>query len=207
MPRRFLVGLTGGMGSGKTEALRQFSALGALTISLDQIARSQALPGGPAFSKIVRAFGPGILDETGRIDRRKLAGRVFPSGAALKRLENLTHPLILKEMLRRMSRFSGIVVADVPLLFEGSHEKYFDATMAILAPISLRLCRVSKRDPLSLSEIKERMSSQISDKERRKRADIAIDNDGDLTGFRRKVAEYYRAFCLMAKAKIGSLGE
>jgi dephospho-CoA kinase len=201
--RRFLVGLTGGMGSGKTEALRQFSDLGALTISLDEIARAQALPGGPAFSKIVRAFGFEILDESGHIDRRKLAGQVFSSSVARKRLENLTHPLILKEMLRLMSRSSGIVVADVPLLFEGGHEKYFDATMAILAPISLRLLRVSKRDTLSLLEIKKRMSSQISDKERRKRADIAIDNDGDLIGFRQKVAEYYRAFCLMAKAKIG----
>jgi dephospho-CoA kinase len=195
------------MGSGKTEALRQFSALGAVTISLDEIARAQALPGGPAFSKIVRAFGLGILDEAGRIDRRKLARQIFSSSAARKRLENLTHPLILKEMLRRMSRSAGIVIADVPLLFEGGHEKYFDATMAILAPISLRLFRVSKRDRFSLSEIKKRMSSQISDKERRKRADIAINNEGDLIGFRRKVAEYYQAFCLMAKAKIGSSGE
>jgi dephospho-CoA kinase len=201
------VGLTGGMGSGKTEALRQFSALGAVTISLDEIARAQALPNGRAFSKIVRAFGLGILDEAGHIDRRKLARQVFSSSAARKRLENLTHPLILKEMRRLMSQSSGIVVADVPLLFEGGHEKYFDATMAILAPISLRLFRVSKRDSFSLSEIKKRMSSQISDKERKKRADIAINNEGNLIGFRRKVAEYYQAFCLMAKAKIGSSGE
>ncbi len=195
------------MGSGKTEALRQFSALGAVTISLDEIARAQALPNGRAFSKIVRAFGLGILDEAGHIDRRKLARQVFSSSAARKRLENLTHPLILKEMRRLMSQSSGIVVADVPLLFEGGHEKYFDATMAILAPISLRLFRVSKRDSFSLSEIKKRMSSQISDKERKKRADIAINNEGNLIGFRRKVAEYYQAFCLMAKAKIGSSGE
>ncbi len=197
MSRRFLIGLTGGIGSGKTEALRRFSALGASTISLDEIAHEQARPGGAAFLKIVRAFGRRILDDAGRIDRKKVGEKIFSNSNFRKRLERLTHPLILKEMLRKMRLSSGIVVVDVPLLFEGNHEKHFDATLAVLAPFSERLRRVLKRDRLSNLEIKKRMSSQILDEQRMRRADVVIHNDGSLKAFRQNVAQYYQAFCLI----------
>ena len=199
MRRRFSIGLTGGIGSGKTEALRRFSALGAATISLDEIAHEQSRPGGPAFLKMIRAFGRQILDESGCIDRKKVADRVFLNSNLRKRLERLTHPLILKEMQRQMKLLFGIVVVDVPLLFEGRHEKKFDATLAVLAPANVRLHRVSKRDRLSPSEIRKRMFAQISDEERMKRADVVIDNDGDLAAFHQDVKRYYQAFCLMTQ--------
>ncbi len=199
MKRRLSIGLTGGIGSGKTEALRRFSALGALTISLDEIARKQACPGGSAFLKIVRAFGRQILDDAGLIDRKKLASQVFSNSNLRKRLEGLTHPLILKEMLKQIKALSGIVIVDVPLLFEGNHEKYFDATLAVLAPVSERFRRVLKRDCSSPLEIRNRMSAQISDRDRKNRADVVIDNKGDFAAFYKKISQYYQAFYLITK--------
>jgi len=106
-PRRLLVGLTGGIGTGKSSALAEFERLGAATVSLDQIAREQAKRGREGWKAIKRTFGSAVLDESGNIDRRKLGARVFRRPADRRRLERATHPLILREMKRLIARLDG----------------------------------------------------------------------------------------------------
>src|SRR5437660_1654020 len=101
--KRLVVGLTGGIGSGKSTALKEFARLGAKTVSSDEIAREQAAKGGAAYAKIVKAFGRSILDDRRRIDRGSLAKLAFSNSGRRRRLERLTHPLIIKEMRRRIA--------------------------------------------------------------------------------------------------------
>jgi dephospho-CoA kinase len=192
----FVIGLTGGIGSGKTEALQEFSRLGARTISLDQIAREQALPGGPAYQGILRSFGRKILDAEGTINRPRLARLVFSSLKMKRKLERLTHPLILKEMRRQILGASGIVIVDVPLLFEGRQEKNFAATFTVSAPKALRFRRAARRDGVPLSEIQRRAFAQTSESERLRRADVVIFNDGSRSQFRETIGEYWQALKL-----------
>src|ERR1700733_7848548 len=112
-PPRFLAGLTGGIGSGKSSALAEFDRLGAATLSLDQVAREQARPGREGYKAIMRAFGRGVLAADGTIDRRARGGRGFRSGAERRKLERPTPPPILREMDRVVGRLTGVVVVDV----------------------------------------------------------------------------------------------
>ena len=130
---RFVVGLTGGIGSGKSTALDAFDRLGAATVSLDQIAKEQAKPGRDGFKAMVKAFGKTILKKDGTIDRAALGKIVFSDKKARLKLEKATHPGILKEMKGLIGKMNGLVVVDVPLLFEKNLEKYFDATILIAA--------------------------------------------------------------------------
>ena len=117
-PKRFVVGLTGGIGTGKSTALKEFDRLGASTLSLDQIAHAQAQPGGRAYKAIVKAFGSEVLDGSKKIDRQKLGAIVFRSKSARTKLERLTHPLILKEANEIISRHSSVTHLDEAALFK-----------------------------------------------------------------------------------------
>lgn len=193
----FVIGLTGGIGSGKTAALKKFAGFGAWTIDLDQIARKQSRPDGSAFLKIKRAFGKKVLTQKGEINRPFLADLVFSNQKMRKKLEELTHPLILQEMRRLIEKAVGLVVVDVPLLFEAGLEKEFDATLTIAASESLRISRVARRDELSHAEIRKRISSQVLESERIRRADIVIWNEGSFAQLNGKIREYWRAFRLI----------
>jgi dephospho-CoA kinase len=176
-PKRFVVGLTGGIGTGKSTALKEFDRLGASTISLDQIAHAQAQPGGQAYKAIVKAFGSEVLDGSKRIDRQKLGAIVFRSKSARTRLERLTHPLILKEANEIISRLKGVVIVDVPLLFEGGHQKHYDATLLVTCSKKNQLSRVMRRDKLSPAEAKRRIAAQWSLEKKRSLADFTVEND------------------------------
>jgi dephospho-CoA kinase len=186
-PRNFVIGLTGGIGTGKSSALEAFERAGAATVSLDQIAHEQAKPGREGFRAIVRAFGKNILRAGGLIDRRALGERVFRSPAALRKLERATHPIILQEMERLVRSMRGAVVVDVPLLFEKKLQKHFDATVLISCKPAAQLRRVTKRDGLSISQARRRMNAQLSLARKRSLADHTIDNDDDLTALRAKI--------------------
>ena len=142
-PKNIAVGLTGGIGTGKSSALEAFARAGAVTISLDQIAHEQAKPGREGYGAIVRAFGKNIVGQNGRIDRRALGEKVFRSPAALKKLERATHPIILREMGRLVHSMKGVVVVDVPLLFEKKLQKNFDATILISCDLAAQRRRVT----------------------------------------------------------------
>ncbi len=176
-PPRFVVGLTGGIGTGKSTALAEFSRRGAAVVSLDEIARAQVGPGGAGWKMIVRAFGRGVLDASGEVDRRALGARVFRDAAARRRLERATHPLILRELDKRTARLSGVVVVDVPLLFEKRLERRFDATVLVACRPAEQLRRVRRRDRLSAAEAARRIRAQWPLRRKRARADFTLDND------------------------------
>jgi dephospho-CoA kinase len=196
-PKNFVVGLTGGIGTGKSSALEAFAQAGAATISLDQIAHEQAQPGREGYQSIVRAFGQGVIAAEGRIDRRALGERVFKSPAALKKLETATHPIILREMERLVNAMKGVVIVDVPLLFEKKLQNKFDATILISCKPAAQLRRVLKRDGFTLAEARRRVKAQLPLARKRRLADHAIDNDKDLSALRANVNAVHAGLALL----------
>jgi dephospho-CoA kinase len=186
-PRRFVVGLTGGIGTGKSTALAEFERRGASTVSLDRIAREQARPGRAGHRAVVRAFGRGVLDASGALDRRALGARVFRSPAARRRLERATHPPILREMDRLVRRLAGVVVVDAPLLFEAGLRGRFDATVLVACAPAAQLRRVARRDGLSAAEARRRVRAQWPLAAKRRLADLTLDNDGTPGALRARV--------------------
>lgn len=196
--KTLLIGLTGGIGSGKTTALREFARLGARTLDLDQISRDLSRPGRPGCRRILKAFGPSVSASAGGVDRKKLAGLVFSSPPLLRRLERLTHPLILSAMRRWAARPSvRASVVDVPLLFEKRLGGEFDATLLVTASRSSRLARVSRRDRVPEKAVSRRMNAQMPERDKKRLADVTVSNEGSANDLRRKIREYYKAFELI----------
>ncbi len=200
--RALRIGLTGGTGAGKSLALREFARLGAETISSDAVARAVVRPGRPAYREIVAVFGASVLGEGARLDRRKLSAMVFSSLRLRRRLERITHPKILREMERRIDAAhpGAVVVADVPLLFEGGHQRRFDAAVFVSAPASLRAERIMRRDGLSRRQAQSRMSAQWPETRKAALADVVIVNTGSRKRFLTAVREHYKAMALIAAA-------
>lgn len=173
-PPRLVVGLTGGIGAGKSTALKAFSELGVPTLSLDQVAREQARPGNDGWRAIKKAF-PRFVDEDGGIDRKRLGSHVFAHASARRRLERATHPSILREMERLLARLKGVVVVDVPLLFEAGLQARFDVSVVVTAKDQLK--RVMKRDKLPAAEIRRRIKAQWPPERKAALADVRLDND------------------------------
>lgn len=196
-PKRFVVGLTGGIGTGKSSALEIFERAGASTLSLDQIAHEQAKPGREGYKAIVKAFGKNVLKANGLIDRRALGEKVFKSPAALNKLERATHPSILREMEKLVASLEGVVVVDVPLLFEKKLEKHFDATVLISSNPAAQLRRVTKRDGLSPMEARRRMKAQLPLRAKRQLADYTIDNDETISQLQVKVRRLHEGLSLL----------
>ncbi len=196
--RTFVVGLTGGFGSGKSSALREFSAAGADTMSLDAIAHKLSRKGGPCHRGVVRAFGRGVLAKNGELDRKALGDVVFRDARKRRRLERATHPAILREMRRRIrASRKRLVVADVPLLFERKLEDEFDATIVVSASRRRQIDRVRRRDGLKPAAIRRRLAAQMPLSRKKILADVVILNEGSLKQLRSRVNEYTRAFGLI----------
>lgn len=189
-PKRFVLGLTGGIGTGKSSALKAFESRGAVTVCLDQIAKEQAKPGREGYRAIVKAFGPCILNDDKSINRALLGRVIFSDKRAKAGLERVTHPLILKEMKRLIGKMKGLVVVDVPLLFEKKLQKNFDATMVISCTPQKQLQRIIKRDGLSSQEARLRIKAQMPLDEKRRMADVNIDNDNDVNRLDKHIHEY-----------------
>jgi len=177
--------------------LVEFEKAGASTISLDQIAHEQAKPGREGYLAIVRAFGINIVGADGLIDRRALGEKVFKSPAALRKLERATHPSILREMERLVRSMKGVVVVDVPLLFEKKLQNKFDATVLISCKPAAQLRRVTKRDGFTPMEARRRMKAQLPLDRKRKLADHTIDNDKDLSALRANVNAVHAGLVLL----------
>lgn len=186
MKKRFLLGLTGGIAAGKSLALREFARLGAETVSADDLARCVF---GRVARRIARVFGTA--------DRKKLGAIVFAHAGKRRALEKMTHPLIIKEVKRRMAKARGLLVADVPLLFEGGYEKLFDATMLVTAKDSLRLGRILRRDKLTRAQALRRIQAQMPQKKKALLADVVVTNDGNRAEFLRRLKPYYKGFELL----------
>jgi dephospho-CoA kinase len=194
------VGLTGGIGAGKSTVSRMLAQRGAVVVDGDQIARDLVVPGEPALAEIVDRFGPGVLLPDGELDRAGLAAIVFPDPEALADLDAIMHPRIAEraaEMLGAAEREgSRIVVYDMPLLVENGSADDFDLVVVVHAPVEVRLARLAVRG-VAVADARERMARQASDDERAAVASILIDNGGDEDQL---IAQVDRAWYLLRAA-------
>jgi len=176
------VGLTGGIGAGKSTVGRMLAELGAVIVDGDQISRDLVVPGEPALAEIVERFGPDVLLPDGELDRAGLAALVFPDPESLATLDGIMHPRIAERaqaMLADAQRNgTSVVVYDMPLLVESGAADDFDVVMVVHAPIEVRLARLAVRG-VAVDDARNRMAQQASDEERAAVATILIDNGGD----------------------------
>jgi dephospho-CoA kinase len=187
---RRLVGLTGGIGSGKSTVAALLRAKGATVVDADEVARAVVEPGEPALAALLERFGEGILDGDGRLDRPKLAAIAFADDEGRKALGDITWPAIGEEFERRINEApeGAVVICDVPLLVESkaAAARPYVAVVVVEAPLELRLERLALRG-VPRDDAQRRMAAQATDEERREVATHVIDNRGDLESLSRQV--------------------
>ncbi len=201
-----IVGLTGGVASGKTAVSEVLREEGAYIVDADQIARDLVRPQRPAWSEIVRIFGKEILQEDGSIDRKKLADRVFADPDQRKLLNQILHPLITGEIDRKTGEIAqkdpkAIVVIDAPLLIEVGYQRRVDKLMVVTSTQIEQIERVKARDGISSEEAMRIVSSQMPVEEKVKLADFVIRNEGSLAEVREKAKEVFRELKKIALQK------
>ena len=182
------LGLSGGIGSGKSTAARMFADLGATVIDADAIAKEVLEPGQLGYESIVNKFGDEILDSSGNIDRAILAAKVFENSAELKELENIVHPAVASKVqeIRESLTAGTTVIYDTPLLVEKELQHQFDQVVVVLAPEQVRTQSLIDRG-LGERDITARMSNQATDDQRRTVANYVIENSGSLEQLRTQV--------------------
>jgi dephospho-CoA kinase len=189
-----LVGLTGGIGSGKSTVARLLQDKGATVVDADEAARHIVEPGQPALTALVERFGPGILLTDGRLDRSGLARIAFSDEESRLALNAITWPAIVDEFSERIADApaDAIVVCDAPLLAEGGpgHEREFAAVIVVESPRDVRLARLEERG-IARDDGERRMAAQASDDERREFATYVLDNSGDVEILARQVDELW----------------
>jgi dephospho-CoA kinase len=198
----FVVGLTGGIGSGKSAAAAEFERLGATVVDTDAIAHELTRAGGAAIAELQKLFGKDAIEENGAMDRKKMRDRVFADPAAKKALEALLHPLIREESRRRISAAHGpYVVHVVPLLIESpDYRSRVDRVLVIDAPVELQLERVRLRSGLSEAEVRAIVAAQTTREQRLAAADDVIENRGTIDALRKQVAAFHRRYLEYSKA-------
>ena len=185
----YILGLTGGIASGKSTVSAYLAQNGALIIDADLIARQVVAKKSSGLKQIVAKFGEEILTASGELDRKKLGKLVFSNKELLKALTDITGPLIRAEILRKIQAAKKaqvkLVVLDIPLLFETGYQTLCDKVMVVTIPSKLQLERVMKRDNLSAAEARKRIANQLPASKRNELADVLIDNS-------KSVAETYQ---------------
>lgn len=178
-----LVGLTGGIGSGKSTVASGLARRGAEVVDADAIAREIVEPGGPAYRPVVDRFGPGVVGPDGRLDRPALAAVVFSDPGALADLNRLTHPVIARVMAERTAAAAeraDVVVLDIPLLDVATRDRFsFAAIVVVDTPEDLAVERLVAHRGFSEADARARIANQIGRERRRELADMVIDNSGD----------------------------
>lgn len=195
-----VIGLTGGIGSGKSAACQVFSSLGVPVIDTDEISRSLTQVGAPTLKPIRKAFGDGFFQSDGALDRARLRQRVFSSPVDKLRLESILHPLIRQDAVRQLASLkSNYAIIAVPLLLEaGAYNDLIQRVLLIDCPEQQQIERVMKRSAISEAEVKAIMSNQASRQARIQAADDIIVNDGTLDALKSKVQEMHRSYQKLA---------
>jgi len=195
----FVVGLTGGIGSGKSSAADEFARLGATVVDTDVIAHELTGQGGAALAQIERIFGKDFL-ESNALNRKKMREHVFSNPAAKKKLEALLHPMIREESERRIAAAAGpYVVYVVPLLVEsGDPRRGVNRVVVVDAPAEAQLARVRMRSALGADEVSAIIAAQAGRAERLAAADDVIDNSGTPDALRKQVAALHRKYLQFA---------
>jgi len=183
------IGLTGGIGSGKSTAAGRFAELGALVIDADALAREVVEPGTEGLAAVVAEFGEQVLDGAGRLDRPALARVVFGDDAARGRLNAILHPRIRARAAELIAAAppGTVVVQDVPLLVETGQSGPYDLVVVVEAPDELRVRRLGRDRGMPAEEVRARMAAQATDEQRRAAADVVLINDGTPEDLRAKV--------------------
>ncbi|MFC7902758.1 dephospho-CoA kinase [Streptomyces griseoincarnatus] len=187
------VGLTGGIGAGKSEVSRLLVERGAVLIDADRIARDVVEPGTPGLAAVVEAFGEEILAEDGSLDRPRLGALVFNDPAKLATLNSIVHPLVgaRSRELEEAAPEDAVVVHDVPLLTENGLARLYDVVIVVDASTGTQLDRLLRLRGMSEEDARARMAAQATREQRRAVADIVIDNDVPLDALERRVEEVW----------------
>jgi len=188
------IGLTGGIGSGKSEVSRLLASHGAVVIDADLLAREVVEPGTPGLAEVVEAFGAGVLADDGSLDRPALGARVFGDDAARRRLEAIIHPRVRARAaeIEAAADPDAIVVHDIPLLVETGQGDAFDGVIVVDAPVEVQVERLVGERGLSANEAQGRIAAQASRQQRAGAADWIVDNTGSLTDLKLAVAQVWK---------------
>ncbi len=191
-----IIGLTGGIASGKSTASRTLRELGCIIIDADEVARYTVEPGRPAWREIVEFFGPDILNSDKTINREKLGLIVFAHPDYLKKLNELTHPLIMDEIRRRLKQAgrehpTGVLVLEVPLLYETNMQVLCDMVWVVWVDLETQVTRLMHRDGISREDALRRIQSQMPLDEKAQRADLIICNTGSPDKMRQFIIDNY----------------
>lgn len=196
-----VVGITGGIGSGKTAVTNIFAELGITIVDADICARIVVEPGRPALAEIAERFGSSILQADGTLDRAAMRARVFANPDDRKSLEQITHPRIADEIIHQLKQAtSPYVILVSPLLIEGSQHKFCDRILVVDVPEETQLQRTVIRDNNDAAQVKRIIASQASRQQRLARADDVIENTGTLEQLRTKVIALHERYLQLARS-------
>jgi len=199
----YIIALTGGIACGKTTVSGMLAEMGASVIDADQISRSLTAPGGRALPEVRRAFGDGVFLPDGTLDRAQLAKVVFADRAAVERLNGIIHPLVKLEMDEQLEACrkngAGVVVLDVPLLFEAGMQHMGDVVACVTAPQEIQIARMHSRNGYTREEAMSRIRNQMPVDEKAKRSDVVIDTSCTLEELRTKVEMLYQGWADAAR--------
>ncbi|MDR0266878.1 dephospho-CoA kinase [Paenibacillus sp.] len=190
------IGLTGGIATGKSTVSALLVGKGALLVDADLIAREVMLPGHPVLAAVIAHFGQSVLLADGTLDRKKLGDMVFRNPSERKALNDITHPAIRKEIREQMESLerkhpTRLVVVDIPLLFESGLESMFERVMVVYTPRATQQERLMQRNGLTGDEALTRIQSQMDIEEKKRKADIVIDNSGHAEETKRQIDEFW----------------
>ncbi|HEX9095194.1 MAG TPA: dephospho-CoA kinase [Candidatus Dormibacteraeota bacterium] len=192
-----VLGLTGGIGSGKSMVAQMFARLGAAVIDADQVAREVVEPGQPALEEIAATFGPDVLLTDGRLDRPKLAEIIFADPVERARLDAITHPRIrtrMDELIKARRSGPGVLIVDIPLLYENGRRTAVEKVIVVWVDPETQLRRIRQRDGISAEAARQRIAAQMPLDAKRARADHVIDNSGTREDTRRQVEAIYHSY-------------
>ncbi len=202
MPPVLTIALTGGIGSGKTSIASIFKSLGVPIIDSDTISKEIILPGKPCFKDIVNEFGEEILTNKGTIDRYKLRDIIFNNDKARIKLENITHPIIFKNIDIQISLINyPYCLVIVPLLVETKSVKYFDKVLLVDTLENIQFERVAKRDSISPTLLRKIIKTQATRSERLKYADDIIENNNEIGNLNEYINILHKKYLTLSKEK------
>jgi dephospho-CoA kinase len=203
------VGLTGGIGSGKSEVARRLAGYGALLIDADQIAREVVEPGTPGLAQVVGQFGTAVLAKDGTLDRQALGEIVFTDAELRGKLNGIVHPLVGARIrdLEQGADQDAIVVEDIPLIAENDMAGFFDVVVVVDVPPRVQEERLVRDREMTREQVATRVAAQASREQRLAIADIVLDNSGSLAELDRQVGELWAELSRQARSAPGNLSD
>lgn len=190
-----IIGLTGGIATGKSTIGRMLVDRGARLVDADEVAREIVRPGEPALEAIASLFGQAVMQPDGTLNRQALGDIVFRDKSQLARLEGITHPAIRERMQARIRSYAAdspaLIVADVPLLYETKQEHLYEGVLVVYVPKELQAERLMSRSGMQRAEAERRIGLQVDIEEKRRRADWVIDNSGTTEDAERQINHFW----------------